>query len=695
MCKNGKADGLYRRDILRKYALVIVALILVAAVITAWWVRRDDRVNVLLIIVDTLREDHLGCYGYEGAQTPTIDALASYGTRFSRVVTAAPVTAPSVATILTSTYPPFHGVRDNEFFAINPTLPTIASVFREAGYRTAAFVGSAVLDRRYGFAAGFDHYDDDMSAEFTVYGESYAIQRELKQGVERRAENVTNAAIEWLQKQSRRNRFFCTVHYFDPHLGYNPPPPFRERFRTSPYDGEIAYTDSQIGVLLGALAKMGIRENTLVVFTADHGEGLGDHGEDSHGYFLYDSTVLVPLIFNQQGTIGAGRIIHTQVRTVDIMPTVLDLAGLDVLETAQGMSLAAVVRGLEGPSDVADRDAYIETFHTLYSYRWHELQGIRTAGRKYIRAPHPELYDLQADPGEAVNLFHERAEEAEQFENALVDLENELARGCEPFMAKRAESEPEVLEKMRALGYVGTDTDTRKNLPEPGGDYPDPKAMMGELSARHEARRLLRKATVMNERGDVDGALEMLASADSLVPDYAEVISLKGFLLSRKGEVDEGIRLMEKAVEMSPASKNLSKMLNNLGVAYINKQDYEKAVVCLEKALANSTEADAHSPKMDYILINLGNAYLRLGDCDKAIDRIERSLEANYNLPTILKMCSVYEKCGYPGKAADELEKALRDLPNLDPNFVANSRKRVRQLRADEAEMLRAQPKTR
>jgi arylsulfatase A-like enzyme/Tfp pilus assembly protein PilF len=678
---------------MRRYALLTVALLIVAAVITAWWLRRDERVNVLLIIVDTLRADHLGCYGYENAQTPTIDALALRGTRFSRVVASAPVTAPSIATIFTSTYPPFHGVRDNEFFALNPTLPTIASVFREAGYRTAAFVGSAVLDKRYGFGEGFDHYDDDMSAEFVIYGESYALEREQVQGAERRAENVTNAAIEWLQKQGGRNPFFCAVHYFDPHLGYNPPPPFRERFRTSPYDGEIAYTDTQIGVLLGALTKMGVRRKTLVVFTADHGEGLGDHGEDSHGYFIYDSTVLVPLVFNLQGNITAGSVIHTQVRTVDIMPTILDLARLDVPETAQGTSLTAVVQGLEEPTNVDDRDAYIETLHTLYSYRWHELQGIRTARWKYVRAPQPEIYDLQADPDEAINLIQKNAEEAERLENTLVDLENELARGSGPFMAKRAKSEPEIVQKMKALGYVGTDTGTRKNLPELGGDYPDPKAMIEELHARHEAKRLLRSAFVTNESGDVDGALELLAQAESLSTNYAEVISLRGFLLSRKGELDEGIRLMEKAVEMSPSSKNLSQMLNNLGVAYFNKQEYEKAVDRLEKALATLTEADAHSLVLNQTLSNLGIAYQRLGDCDNAIDRIKRSLEARHNLRTVLHMCSIYKKCGYPGKAADGLEQVLRDFPNLDSTFVATTRRRVGELRADEAEMRRAQPR--
>jgi tetratricopeptide (TPR) repeat protein len=584
-----------------------------------------------------------------------------------------------MTTILTSTYPAFNGVRDNEFFALNPALPTIASVFREAGYRTAAFVGSAVLDRRYGLDAGYDHYDDDMSAEFVLYGESYAFEREQAQGVERRAKNVTAAAIAWLEKNARRDPFFCTVHYFDPHMRYDPPPPFRERFPTSPYDGEVAYTDSQIGALLDALAKVGIRDRTLVVFTADHGEGLGQHGEGSHGYFLYDSTVLVPLVFNLQGTVAAGRVVEAQVRTVDIMPTVLELVGLEAPRTAQGASLAGAARGLGQPDD---RDAYLETFHTLYSYRWHELQALRTPQWKYVRAPTRELYDLRSDPGETVNLIEERSEEAARFESALAAMEAELTDGRAPYLASRPEFEPEVVEKMRTLGYVGTDPNTRKDLPEPGGDYPDPKDMVAGLNARHEAKRLLRGALVQSERGDVDGALELATAAEELAPNYAEVLSTKGFLLSRKGELDEGIRLMEKAVEMSPDSRNLNQMLNNIGVAYINKQDYEKAVDRLERALAALGEDDAHSLSMNQTLSNLGIAYQRLGDCENAIDRLEQSLKARYDVRTVLNLCSTYEKCGRPDRAADELERMLREADGLDPSFAADVRKRIVELRA-------------
>jgi arylsulfatase A-like enzyme/Tfp pilus assembly protein PilF len=664
--------------------LIAIALFVVVAAIAAWWVTGGDgRVNVILIVVDTLRADHLGCYGYRHVQTPHIDALASGGARFGRVVPAAPVTAPSVTTILTSTYPIFHGVHDNEFFAINPALPTIASVFRDAGYRTAGFVGSVVLDRRYGFDQGFDHFDDDMSAEFVIYYKDDPYEQQHVQGAQRRAEDVTRAAVEWLENQSGRKPLFCMVHYFDPHLRYDPPPPYRDRYRNALYDGEIAYTDAQIGVLLDAIAKMGIRDNTLVVLTADHGEGLGEHGENSHGYFLYDSTVWVPLIFNLRGRVASNRVVASQVRTVDIMPTVLDLARLETPETAQGASVAGALQGAEA---LADRDAYMETFHTLYFYRWHELQGLRTAEWKYVRAPQPELYDLRSDPNEWVNLYEERTEDARRLESALAAMESELSRGQSAFSAYRLESKPETLEKLRTLGYVGTDVQSHGDLPKPGGDYPDPKVMMRKLNAVHEAERLLNAALEKTASGDVDGALAMVASADSLAPDNAKVFATRGVILHSKGEAAEGIRLMRKATQMEPGGEIVLETFNNLALACLRQNNYAKAADRLEAglALADNVTGRRHAggQMVNQVLSNLGVAYLHLGECDKAIDAMERSLEARYDQRTVVNLCLVYERCGRPDKAADRFEQFLRDSPGLDPASTTRINNKIAELRA-------------
>jgi arylsulfatase A-like enzyme len=617
----------------------LVSLILLAVVPLSSCGRRDERRSVLFIIVDTLRADRLGCYGYDQIHTPYIDELASSGVRFSQVVTAAPVTAPSITTLLTSTFPPFHGVRDNDHFVLNPTIPTLASVFRDAGYATAGFVGSAVLDRKYGFGEGFDYYDDDVSGQFKVYEPSLAPQEDRLQGTQRRAEDVTKAALEWLKQNGRKKAFFCMVHYFDPHMYYDPPPPYSDRYFTSPYDGEVAYTDSQIGVLFHGMKDLDLDRNTLVVFVSDHGEGLGDHGEGAHGFLLYEATVRVPLIFSLPGVLPSGVTIPGQVRTADVMPTILELAGLPVPNTAQGESLAGVVLGTK-PLD--EREAYIETYHTLYSYNWHELEALRTGHFKYVRAPSPELYDLQADPQESDNLFESRPEVASQMEASLTKLDEQLASGSAPYLASVVSSDEETIRKMRALGYVGEPAQSEAELPQPGGNLPDPKDKVKEWNAKQEARGWLRTALALSHKGDFDGALNMIAKAESLAPDYAEVPATKGLIVKRSGDIDGGIRLMEAAIEQDPSSEMAYQTLNNLGLAYLEKDE-----------------------------------------CDKAIGALRRSLEvkADY-FRALYNLGSAYEKCGQPGEAADTYEAYLKKEVRLDPVTAGSIRKKIADLRS-------------
>jgi tetratricopeptide (TPR) repeat protein len=523
---------------------------------------------------------------------------------------------------------------------LNPALPTLASVFGEDGYATAGFVGSVVLDRKYGFAAGFDHYDDDMTGEFHVYESSKEPQKDQLQGTQRRAGDVTRAALDWLEEVGRKRAFFCLVHYFDPHMFYDPPPPFNERYFTSPYDGEVAYTDSQIGVLLAGLREMDLDQTTLVVFVSDHGEGLGDHGEGAHGFFLYEATVMVPLIFSLPGSLPSGVTHSGQIRTADVMPTILELLDLPVPDTAQGESLARAVRGID---NLRDREAYLETYHTLYSYNWHELQGIRTGRWKYVRAPGPELYDLHSDPHEATNLFESQPEIAEQMEASLTRLEQQWAAGSANFTASRAGSDPEMVKKMRTLGYVGTPTRDGKDLPQPGGNLPDPKVKVRQWNEKQEARGCLRTALALNRRGDLEGAMHMIAVAESLAPAYAEVPATKGLIIKRSGDLDEGIRLMEYAIELGPRSEMVHQTLNNLGIAYLDK-----------------------------------------GECEKAIDVLKRSAEVKPDYyRAIYNLGSAYEKCGQPLAAADTYEEYIRKNVKVDPVAVGSLRKRIADLREE------------
>jgi arylsulfatase A-like enzyme/Tfp pilus assembly protein PilF len=595
--------------------------------------------SVILIIVDTLRADHVGCYGYERARTPYIDELAKRGTRFENVVTAAPVTAPSIATILTSTLPNYHGIRDNELFSLGADIPTLASAFRDAGYSTAGFAASIVLHRRHGFASGFDHYDDDVSAKYICYDPGYAPQLDELQGTQRRADAVTKAAVDWLKDTAGDGPFLCVVHYFDPHDPYDPPPWAGAGLDHSPYDGEIAYTDAQIGNLLQGIEGLGLSEETIVVFTSDHGEGLGEHMERTHGFFLYDSTVMVPLIFSVPGEGLPGTVISSQVRTLDIMPTMLDLAGLPAPGIAQGRSLARAV--LEG-AEPGDEDAYIETQHTLYSYNWQALTGLRTPRWKYVRAPQAELYDLDSDPGENTNLAAEERGVLGEMETRLRRIESESGMAPGGQHATRTERDQSVIDKMRALGYLGGGR-SRDAGPEPGGDLPDPKVEIEKLNARQEAGGFLRHAAELLMRNEFDEALENVARAERIAPDYGEVWATKGLILVRRGDLDEGIALMERAIERDPRAQMAHQTLNNLGLAY-----------------------------------------LQSGDCLKAIDSLERSLEvkAGYH-NAMYNLGLAHEACGNGGEAIRAYERFLAASPGLGAEQERSLRTRLERLRRD------------
>jgi choline-sulfatase len=593
-----------------------------------------DPLNILIIVVDTLRADHLGCYGGAPRTTPNIDALASQGARFSTVVTAAPVTAPSVASLLTSTAPIFHAVRDNEKFRLSDNLPNMATAFREAGYSTAAFVSSAVLDSRGGFDNGFDHYDDEMQSAYRAYDKSYASQAEELRGTQRRADNVTAAAIDWLQERGRRRPFMCLVHYFDPHDPYDPPPKFKKGPTRDPYDGEIAFTDSQIGVLLSGLRGMGLEKNTLVVLTADHGEGLGEHSERTHGFFLYDSTVLVPLIVRAPGAIKPGQVFDQQVRTIDLAPTILELAGLDAPSTMQGASLAGALRGEE---ELHDRPAYMETFRTFYSYNWHELVGIRTPRWKYVRAPEEELYDLATDRGELQNLAGEESDVVSQMELSLQRLEKELGAGADLYRARDLASDPEMARKMRALGYLGGESDGDRAEPGAEKDLPDPKAKIAELNARQEAGGHLRIAMNQLLGGDYDGALKSAAAAERLAPGYAETRATRGLILVRMGDTEEGIELLMEALKRDPESTMAYQTWNNLGLAYLKVHRCEDAIEAIKTSL---------SMKSDYP-------------------------NAKYNLGL------AYESCGKPADAVRAYSDFLAADPAVDPSLLSSLRSRM------------------
>ncbi len=429
-----------------------VALVCVAGAAAAWlwssrpWRRDVALPNVLLVTIDTLRWDRLGCYGYGGGTSPVLDALARGGTRFETAIAQAPLTAPSHASILTGLTPLRHGVRDNGAFVLPDTLPTLASRLKAAGYATAAFVSGFPLDHRFGFASGFDTYDDRLPRGAPAARRSYS---------ERRADATTNQVLAWLgeQRAGRSSQdggpgrpWFMWVHYFDPHAAYEPPEEFATRFPDRPYDGEVAFVDAQLGRLFQQLDQRGDTANTLVLVTADHGESLGEHDEETHGVFLYDATLRVPFIVAGPG-VRDRQVAPVVAQGVDVMPTLLDLAGVALPGHLDGRSLRVALEG----GALGDEPVYVESLMAQRSLGWAPLHGLRSAAWKYIDAPQPELYDLEDDPGERRNRIGDQPERASSMAR---QLDAQMRASATPTAAGTRDRE--TAERLRALGYLGS-----------------------------------------------------------------------------------------------------------------------------------------------------------------------------------------------------------------------------------------------
>src|SRR3984893_12976920 len=434
----------------RRLILILTAL---TALCAAAQTPTKPALNVVLITIDTLRADHLGCYGYKQIKTPNIDGLAADGVRFESAFAVVPVTLPSHSSMLTGTYPMLSGMHDFSGNKLSPLQPTLASVLKQAGYQTGAVIGAAVLDSRFGLNQGFDFYYDHF--DFSRLDETNLDEMERPGNV------VADEALDWLGKNSQK-KFFLWMHLYDPHFPYHPPEPYRREYATQPYDGEIAFADEQVGRLLRFLKEKGIYQNTVIVLCGDHGESLGEHGEKTHGFFIYNATMHVPLIIRLSESRlpenAPARTLADPVPLVDLMPTILDAVGLEIPSQVQGRSLLPELRGGRtepGRSDQAGRSRvlYGETFlPRIHFNRW-KLRGSENTKYHFIDAPRPELYDLAKDPGEVHNLFSEKKAVAEEMRAKLVTLIHDYSAGKE--MAEKTGLDPALMERLKALGYAG------------------------------------------------------------------------------------------------------------------------------------------------------------------------------------------------------------------------------------------------
>ena len=375
--------------------------------------------DIFLVTIDTLRADHVRCYGYNDVATPALDALAKDGVRFTQAFTPSPITNTSHASILTGLLPGSHGVTD---FAVplSPTHPTVAELLKPQKYRTAAFIGAVILDSKTlapGFDRGFDFYDNfpEHPSTKSRWGR-----------VERRGMDVVAHAEKWLTAHPA-GPHFVWVHLYDPHDPYEPPPPYSQIYKDHLYDGEIAYADSALAHFVAYLKSTGRYRDSIIVIVGDHGEGLGEHHEDTHGIFLYDSTTHVPLIVKLPAGSRAGATVTAQVRTVDVVPTLLELAGAPAAQRADGESLQPYLAGKNDNDNDKDRPAFGETDYPL-RFGWAALRSVRSGGFKFIEAPRPELYDLQADKGELTNRYEPGAANVRESRTMLAEIRAREAR---------------------------------------------------------------------------------------------------------------------------------------------------------------------------------------------------------------------------------------------------------------------------
>ncbi|HPN17458.1 MAG TPA: sulfatase, partial [Candidatus Aminicenantes bacterium] len=406
-------------------------------------VRRDAGLNILLVTLDTTRADRIGAYGWAKAKTPVIDTLAAGGVRFANAYCPAPLTLPSHASILTGTYPLYHKVRNNGSYYLGPEAVTLAERLKEKGYRTSAVVASFNVDSRFGLDQGFDFYDDKFSDD-----EMLKTFRS-----ERRADEVADAFLSWFEGHAQE-KFFSWIHFYDPHMPHDVPSPYKEEFAGDLYDGEIAYMDHHFGRIIDRLRETKVLDKTLIVIAGDHGEALGDKGELDHGIFIYDVTMKVPLIFYGPKVLPAGRVSASRVRLIDVMPSILEMAGIPANKEIQGASLLPFIEGKRKD----DLSCYLESYYPLETYGWSQLLGFIDGDWKYIQAPRSELYNLKQDAREETNLFPQESKTAAALDKKLLAAIRDYSSKAEAGRRKLSREEEE---RLRSLGYVGSDASVK------------------------------------------------------------------------------------------------------------------------------------------------------------------------------------------------------------------------------------------
>ncbi len=550
--------------------------------------------------MDTTRADHLSCYGYEYETSPNIDSLAKNSVLFKNVISQVPLTLPSHSSIFTGKYPNRLNVKDNGGFFLNESEVTIAELLSKNNYITAGIIGAFVLHSKWGISQGFQYYEDDVSME--------AYQAFSLISLDRPANIVFDKAIKWLNNLNKSNSFFLFIHFFDPHAPYLEHKEF-QHFLSNNYDQEIAYMDLHIGKLINALKEKGIYDNSIIIAFGDHGEGLGEHKENGHGIFLYDTTLKVPLIIKLPYNKIKNKIIEQQAQLVDIMPTILDLLDIKYTNNLDGISLVNLMIEKNNFSDDYDkRFAYSETYFPMIHYGYSPLFSIRTNKFKYIKAPKPEFYDLITNKNETINAISKYMNEANKFKNFLNKLSplNDKIPSPSPIS-----SEDE--EKLKALGYISfhSAVNSLENLP-------DPKDKISIIESIEIAKRYL-------EKNNFDNAISSINYAINNDPENIEAWFTLGNSYARAQRYDEAVQAFNKANSLD--NKN-TYIIFNLAHAYQKKGDYKQALEWYRKAIMQDD-------KFFKAIVSAGELCYALKDYDSALEYFEKALKIKKDVPEL------------------------------------------------------------
>jgi arylsulfatase A-like enzyme/tetratricopeptide (TPR) repeat protein len=576
-----------------------------------------DKPNILFITMDTTRADRIPVYGYRRIKTPFLDSIAENGIMFKQCITPSALTLPSHSSMMTGLYPTYHGVRVNGNNALSGVHHTLAELFAQQGYKCGAFVAAFVLDGRWGLKQGFHHYDDQFDLK------KY---KKLDLGhVQRPANEVVDAALNWLDTK-KEDHFFTWIHLYDPHTPYEPPEPYRSLYQNGElsglYDGEIAFTDSQIGRCLQWLEQNNLDKNTIVIVMGDHGEALGEHGELTHGYFLYEYAVHVPFLLRTPFRHLKNMRVRPQVRTIDIYPTLLEMAGIPVPQENQGRSLLPLILGDENNGNNKENYAYSESMTPSIQYGWSPLYSIRDSRYKYVDAPRPEFYDLVNDPKELNNLVRQYPGRVKRYKSALTRIMDETGTGApEP---ETANLDQETLRRLATLGYVGTSIKRKSKKGMPLADPKDKLEVFKDISLaaeylarekQDEAVQLLEK--VLQKDPHIPQAKILLATAyletgkpakakvplDEILkedPDNLQALISMANILFDEGKEEDVITLCKKAIIVDDRNTQAYTLM---GEVYMGREDHEQALPHIRKAVEIQ-------PKLTRTRLNLAACYI-------------------------------------------------------------------------------------